>query len=897
MLGFNGLVTICLVYVGILFLVAGWADRRARKGTASFLSSPIIYTLSISVYCTGWTFYGAVGSAARNGLEFVTIYLGPTLVFVGWWWLLRRLVRIGRTQRITSIADLISSRYGNNNLLAVIVTLLCVIGSTPYIALQLKSLTLSFSIFAADTDGLSPSIIGFWLAVGLALFTIVFGTRSIDANERHHGVVTAIALEAVVKMAALLAVGVFVVWGLSDGPADILSKAPDVINQSDTLITPRWVTLTFLAATAIICLPRMFQVVVVENTAEAHLATASWAFPLYLFFMSLFVLPIAIGGSTFLPASANPDLFVVSLPLAFDQFGLATLAFLGGFSAATSMVIVAAIALSTMISTHIVLPLWIRANQDRNPQSDDVRSMLLVARRISIIGILALGYLYYTLTDGTAALASIGLIAFLGVAQLLPSILGGLFWNNATRHGAITGILSGFAIWAYTLFLPSFEGRLLLTEAVLQNGPFRIAWLRPEALFGSNIEDPLVHATLFSIGVNALLFITVSLLSVPSASERLQAVRMVSPRVGEPRFRAGEATTVEDLYILAQRILGRQEAKAFFEQFAAAQGRQTGLPSPTDDLMRSLERELAGTVGSATAHAMLAQAVGSEDLSFEDLFAMADETAEIMEYSQELELRSRELADTAAKLRLVNQKLTDLSAQKDAFLSQVSHELRTPMTSIRAFAEILRDTSKMKATDQRRFASIILDESVRLTRLLDEILDLSFLESGSAKLNISKMSMVSVVNKALLATEALADGAGVTILTDIRPKTLRLETDVDRLSQVLINLVSNAVKYGEAKTPIVKITARLKSTDVVVSVSDNGPGIPAQHQHLIFEKFARFTSQHEKGSAGLGLAISKEIMRNLGGDLRYLAKPVGATFQLTVPQRRVVEQPAAIAAQ
>ena len=897
MIGFNALVTICLIYVGLLFLVAGWAENRARRQQASFLSSPVVYTLSISVYCTGWTFYGAVGSAARNGLEFVTIYLGPTLVFVGWWWLLRRLVRVGRTQRITSIADLISSRYGNNNTLAVIVTVLCVIGTTPYIALQLQSLTLSFAIFTVEDLEFGRSIVAFWLAFGLAIFTIVFGTRSIDANEQHHGVVTAIAVESIVKLFALLSVGIFVVWGLSNGPADILSKAPEDLQNIETLITPRWVTLTFLSATAVICLPRMFQVVVVENTAEKHLATASWAFPLYLLLMSLFVLPIAIGGRTFLPETANPDLFVVSLPLAFDQFGLATLAFLGGFSSATSMVIVAAIALSTMISNHIALPLWIRANRDKDPQSDDVRSMLLTSRRISILAILGLGYLYYSITDGTAALASIGLIAFLGVAQLLPAILGGLYWNNATRSGALLGILSGFGVWAYTLFLPSFEGRLILGPDVLENGPAGILWLRPDALFGSTIDDPLVHATIFSLGVNAFTFVIASLLSAPTPSERLQAVRMTSPDNSIPRIRAGSTGTAEDLFILAQRILGRVEATTLFEKLARAQGRQSGLPELNGTLLQVLERELAGTVGSATAHAMLAQAAGSDEISFEDLFAMADETAEIMEYSQELELRSRELSDTAAKLRLVNDKLTDLSRQKDAFLSQVSHELRTPMTSIRAFAEILRDTSKMDLDEQHRFASIILEESVRLTRLLDEILDLSFLESGSAKLNISKASIATIVRKALIATEALAEGSGVTILTDIRPKTLRIETDADRLSQVVINLVSNAIKYGEAQTPVVKIKVRNSGSDISFTVSDNGPGIAQEHQHVIFEKFARFTSLHEKGSAGLGLAISKEIARNLGGDLRYIANSVGATFELTVPQRGVLAEKKQIAAQ
>ena len=372
---FNLLVSICLIYVIALFAVAYIAERAADRGRFNFLRSPLIYTLSISVYCTAWTYYGAVGSAARNGLEFITIYLGPTLVFIGWWWVLRKLVRIGREQRITSIADLLSSRYGKSGFLAVLVTLLAVIGTTPYIALQLQSLALSFAVFTSSGGGSAPSptATAFYVAVGLAVFTIVFGTRNLDANERHHGVVTAIAVEAIVKLAALVSVGVFVVWGVANGPSDIFSKMDPALLNSGEIFNNRWLTLTLLSATAILCLPRMFQVIVVENDDEKHLATASWAFPLYLFLMSLFVLPIAIAGLSTLPENANPDLFVLTVPLAQGQNNLATFAFLGGFSSATSMVIVASIALSTMMSNHIVLPLWLRANASRNPASDDVR--------------------------------------------------------------------------------------------------------------------------------------------------------------------------------------------------------------------------------------------------------------------------------------------------------------------------------------------------------------------------------------------------------------------------------------------------------------------------------------------------------------------------------------------
>jgi len=583
MLSLNVVIAACLAYTLALFCIAFLAERRAARGRHGWVRSPLVYTLSLSVYCTGWTFYGAVGSAARNGLEFVTIYLGPSLVMFAWWFLLRKLVRIGRAQRVTSIADLISARYGKSGTLGVVVTLLAVFASTPYIALQLQSLTLSIDVLVtlqSDEDATrnNPASVGFWFAVGLGLFAILFGTRSIDANEKHFGVVSAIAVEAVVKLFALLAVGIFVVWGLSFGPAELFATLPDTGLLTDDIFGPRWATLMFLSASALICLPRMFQVMVVENSDERHLATAAWAFPLYLLLISLFVLPIAVAGKALLPESANPDVYVLTLPLSQGQLGLTLLSFLGGFSAATSMVIVATIAMSTMISNHIVVPIWLRLNPARVQTSGDVRAVVLNARRISIGLILALGYTYFLVTGGTAALASIGLIAFAGAAQVLPALLGGIFWRGATRTGAMTGILLGFTIWCYTLLLPSFGGAFLLSEAALANGPFGIDWLKPSALFGLPSSDPLVHSLFWSMLLNVSGFIAVSLLSTQGPLERLQSAQFVDI------FRQADAGTLvlprsatsEDLFTLAQRILGTETAHQLFSDAARVQGKHSG---------------------------------------------------------------------------------------------------------------------------------------------------------------------------------------------------------------------------------------------------------------------------------------------------------------------------------
>ncbi|SOC12115.1 Na+/proline symporter [Rhodobacter sp. JA431] len=887
---FNILVAVSLVYVLFLFLVAFVAERRAARGRLHFLYSPWVYTLSLSIYCTAWTFYGAVGSAARSGLEFLTIYLGPTLVFTGWWWVLRKLVRIGRAQRVTSIADLISSRYGKSNLLGVIVTLMSVAAATPYIALQLQSVTLSFGVFAADTPEFwalpNQSATALWIAGGLALFTILFGTRNLDANERHHGVVTAIALEAVMKLVALLAVGIWVVWGLADGVGDILARI-DASALADWQLQPgRFAGLTFVSAAAVLTLPRMFQVLVVENTDERHLVTASWAFPGYLLLMSLFVVPIAVVGLETAAPGANPDLFVLSLPLSQGQGGLALLAFLGGFSSATSMVIVAAIALSTMVSNHIVTPLWLALA--RGPaERGDVRGLVLTSRRLSIGAVLAMGYGYYQLSGGSEALAAIGLIAFVGAAQVLPALIGGIFWRGATHTGAAAGMVIGFAIWLYALFLPSVGEGGLISASLMEDGPFGLTWLRPQALFGIDGLDPFLHAMLWSLLLNTLAFLTLSMISFPGPVERLQGVAFVNVfegREGAKGWSRGQAEA-EDLLSMAQRILGAQEAQLFFQAQAAAQGKRGFLPDPTPDFLAALERQLAGSVGAATAHAMISQLIGGAAVSVQDLIAVANEAQEIKEYSAQLEAQSKELARTARALREANEKLTSLSVQKDAFLGQISHELRTPMTSIRAFSEILMEPDLPEGM-RAQYAEIIHEEARRLTRLLDDLIDLAVLENRKVNLNISVANLHDLINRAVQSASSTRPERDFRYERDFPTEHMPVFTDTDRLVQVFINLISNARKYCDAERAVLRIEVKRSKNRVQIDFIDNGGGIPKAQQQLIFEKFARLTDTQKAGGAGLGLAICREIMANLGGSIDYLPGQGGAAFRMTLPLRR-----------
>ncbi len=901
MLSPNLVLVTALLYVALLFAVAFVGDRRARAGRLGWLQSPLVYTLSISVYCSSWTFYGAVGSAARHGLEFATIYLGPTLVFVGWWLLLRKLVRIGHVQGVTSIADMISSRYGKSESIAALVTLIAIVVSMPYIALQLKAVTTSFQVIGhAGPNALSglpiagPDFrIGFWVTVGMAVFTILFGTRNIDAKEQHHGVVAAIAFEAVVKLVALVAVGLLVVFGIAGGPSALFERMPpELLGTASEAFGPRWVTTTFLAAAAIICLPREFQVTVVENADENHLRTASWLFPLYLLLICVFILPIAIGGLAFLPKGSNPDMFVLTLPMWAGQDMIALLSFLGGFSSATSMVIVACIAISTMVSNHIVMPVALKLGWVSVNVSGEIRRFLLMSRRASICVLLLLGFLYFRMSGSPGALAAIGLIAFAGVAQFLPCLVGGLFWRHANASGALAGLGAGTMLWAYTLFLPSFAAGTVISPGMMSDGLFGLSWLRPHALFGLDGLDPLVHSVFWSLSVNILFFVGVSLWREPRPIERLQSTLFVDvfrTPADAASLLVRRKAAAQDLSILAQRTLGANDALALFAQAARDQGRGDDMPIADDAFINQLERKLAGSVGAASARSMISQVVTVETISVDELIRIADETQRIRDYSHQLEQKSRQLEATASQLSDANQRLTRLDAEKDDFLSQVSHEVRTPMTSIRSFAEILLDPRPIDPRQSERFLRIIHEESMRLTRLLDSTLDLSLLERGEAPWEVARVDPEAALANALRTCQGLAVNTRVRLIPGERIGGVVVDANGDRLSQVFINLISNAIKFHCGDAPYVRIDSRVRDGVYEVLVEDNGPGIPAEERDMIFSKFLRgWARTHATApGVGLGLAISWQIMRRLGGSLTLLPDTGrGACFRVALALSR-----------
>ena len=892
-------------YVGFLFAIAFITERLPYRFKERLRTSPVIYTLSIAVYCTSWTFYGAVGSAASRGLEFITIYLGPTLVFLIWWLIIKKMVRICRAQKATSIADFLSGRYGKSSPLSALATLVALIGVAPYIALQLKAITTSFSsltllpsqqelgqhsISLFETGGLLSDV-GLWTALGMIAFVWLFGARNLEASEQHRGIIAAIAVESLVKLFAILAVGIFsalFLLQLQSAPQTPLENAALIARlntASQTLFSLegstsfRWITLLFLSGAAILCLPRQFQVMVVENQDEKHLATASWLFPSYLFLLCLFTLPIALTGMIVLP-EGNPDLYVLSVPLAFNNQSLALLAFIGGLSSATSMVIIASLALAIMISNHWIMPLLIRLPNNRIAQMRDVTSLLIAVRQLSILLIIATGYSYYYLSKDSGSLAATGLIAFTGVAQFLPALIGALYWRSASEHGAIAGLSVGFISWLYCLLVPTLLPSALPTS------------INPQLFFEHMGWDPIVGTTFFSLSLNALAFIFVSINSQLKPLEQLQAAFFVdaarnqTTEVGRVWNRVA---AVEDLYALAQRFIGTERTHRQFRQYARDQGHNSLLPQLDAGLIPFVEGLLTSAIGAASARVLVANIAEGDNISMEEVIKILDETHQVIEYSHKLEQKSTELEETAAQLRLANEQLRRVDAMKDDFLSQISHELRTPMTSLRSFTDILLNY-ELEPSERQRYIRILFEESQRLTGLLDDILRISRLEQGLDVEPTHGVDAQALMLSVIESMSALAKDNKISVVYQQDPALPLVFADERRLRQIFVNLLSNAYKYNSSSAPWVKIYTSYDHQQVTFHVKDNGEGFDEEMRARLFTKFARswrHVASHKEGS-GLGLAISKQTIVLMQGDL-WLNSPTnedmeggGAEFCLTL---------------
>lgn len=634
---------ITLIYLALLFAMAHYGDRRQKAGK-SIISNPYIYTLSLTVYLTSWTFYGNVGRAAKVGLDFLPIYLGPSLIAFTWWFLLRKIVRISKEQNIVTIADFISSRYGKSESLGALVTVFAVIGTMPYIALELRAVSHTFDLLSTPLFGSSTAAeellpfisqlfdTAFIVALALGIFGILFGARQLNSSERHEGMVAAIALESLIKLIAFLAVGFFVTYNLFGGFGDIfvrfLAEFPErnqlLLLGTEKIPYAKWFSLTFMSAMACMFLPRMFHVLVIENSAENHIKSAMWLFPTYMFLISLFIIPVALGGLLLNAGyTFNADNFAIYLPLLTSHPWLAMLVFLGGFSASAGMVIVSSVAISSMILNNLAMPIILRLK----PAKSSISGGLISLKRAGIFAVIFLGYLYYRIIGEAVSLVDTGFISFAAITQFAPALIGGLYWKRANRNGAIVGLISGFFVWFFTLVVPTLVSSGWLDDKILEKGLLGYSFLRPTQLFGLTDLDIWSHSLFWTLFFNLGLFLVTSLLTTSDATERDQALKFVNVfepnKESIPPKRLKKAPEIVEFVELMAKFIGQKQAYIAISQYLGdreidIQGR---LPESDIPILKQFtEKTLAGSVGSAPARIIVENYLTAKGSEMEDVF-------------------------------------------------------------------------------------------------------------------------------------------------------------------------------------------------------------------------------------------------------------------------------------
>lgn len=895
-----------IAYLGLLFAIAYFSEKQEDRGK-SWVRNPVVYALSLAVYCTAWTFYGSVGRAATGGIEFLTIYLGPTLMAPLWLKVLKKIIVISQSQRINSIADFISARYGKGVFLGGLVTVIAIFSIIPYIALQLKAVSFSFELLTQHDEGVRQALSGehfyqdtaFYTALILALFTILFGTRHLEASERHEGLVAAVVFESLIKLIAFLAAGLFVAFWLYDGPSDLVETArqhPEAMRMlamegADPIQPWSWFWLLIISMLAILLLPRQFHIAVVENTNPNHVDRAIWLFPLYLFLINLFVVPIAAGGLIeFEGMPYLADSFVLRLPLVHGHNLLALLVFIGGVSASTSMVIVATIALSIMASNNLVVPMLLRTSISQENYVPDLSGRLRAIRRLVIIVILLLAYVYFVSLGQDKPLVSIGLVSFTAVAQFAPSVIGGIYWREGNRLGATVGLIAGFLVWGFTLPFASLIQAGHLPLSIMTEGLFGLPFLKPHALMGMEGFDQISHAAFWSLLINTGLYLGISIYTRQPPLEEAQANLFVNiyrlNQNQQGKLWRGKAY-LRDVRLLLNRFLGMKRTEELLQTYARRNKVELDHQGEaSSDLVAYSEKLLAGAIGSASSRLLISSIVKEEPLTRQDMMEVLDETQHLVQYSRELEKKSRELERASKKLKSANDRLREMDRLKDDFIATVTHELRTPITSIRALSNILHDTENVSPEKRKEFLGIMIKESERISRLINQVLDLEKMESGHAEWNVAELDFVELVHQAVEGLRQLCRSKGIELEETFEGDLPKLQGDRDRLTQVVVNLLSNAIKFCPENKGLVQVKVYRQTDSLMLTVTDNGPGIDPQVQPYIFDKFTQFNDykgKRQQGS-GLGLSITWRIIRNHRGTIDLESElGQGTTFKVALP--------------
>jgi Na+/proline symporter/signal transduction histidine kinase len=888
------LIFILLGYLGFLFYIAHWAEK---KGNIKWTNNSYIFTLSLAVYCTAWTYYGSIGVAANSGLNYLPIYIGPIIIIPAWIIILRKIIRISKINKIASIADFISLRYGNSRFLGAIVTLVCVFGILPYIALQLKAISETFHIVTMT----SPNSLVFndtttYVAVALALFASYYGTRYVDASEKRKGIVMAVAMESILKLVFFIGIGVYVTFFVFEGFNDIYNQASQLVNFKEKNriggITQgiNWFFLCMVSLFAIFLLPRQFHMSVVENNREKHLKTAIWLFPLYLLIFNFFVYPIAWGGNVlFKDTPVNADTYSLLIPQLFNNEFLTVMVFLGGFSAAISMIVVSSISLSTMLSNNLLIPYTFLGKLNNQEQITNNKKIVNI-RKIGIFSLIITAYFIYRFFALDYNLVSIGLISFVIIAQLAPSFFGAIFWRRGSRLGAIWSILIGFSICMYTLLVPYAIGITNTASTFVNEGLFQIELLKPFQLFGLNYLDPVPHALFWSLLFNTFIYFAVSVSFKGNYRERNYAEMYVDidkySTNHENAFVWKGTAYISDIKKVLVRFLGEERTKRALKIFNAKYNVDSNEELADARLVKFAENLLTGHIGTASARILISSVVKEEKVTLPEVLKILEESKENIIINKKLIETSNELKKISSQLKNANENLVAKDKQKDEFLDTVTHELRTPITAIRAASEILHDDDEIPEELKKQFLQNIISESDRLNRLIDKILDLEKFETGKQTINPTLNNLIETIKKSVEPLQHLIKNKNIAIKFDSSAEIICFY-DEDRIVQVVTNLISNSIKFCPETNGKITIKCKVEKDFVKTSVIDNGKGINAADFEAIFEKFYQSTNQNIKKpvGSGLGLAICKQIIEHHKGEIWAKESKKGACIVFTLPKK------------
>ena len=893
-----GLFVVVMLYLALLFLIAYWAEKSRSN---FWVNNPYIYSLSLAVYCTAWTYYGSVGVAANKGLEYLAIYIGPITIIPVWIYINTKIVRIARVNKISSIADFISLRYGNSRSLGALVTGVCYLAIIPYIALQIKAISETFHLVSETPH--SESLISdtsTYVVLLIAIFSGYYGTRYVDASEKRLGIISAVAVESFLKLIFFVVLGLFVVYGVFNGWEDLYSKAsvlPDFEkkNSFSTLGNAfNWSVLSLISMSAIFLLPRQFHTAIVENRKESHIKTAIWLFPLYLLIFNFFIFPIAWGGKVlFLGQNVNPEFYSILIPQKFGNYVFSVIVFLGGLSACVSMIIISSIALSIMLSNNLIIPYgWIE--KFKFNQTTDISKTIVSIRRISIFISIILAFIFYKYFILESSLFSVGMISFVMIAQLAPSFFGAVFWRRGSYHGAVAGLLMGIMICFVTLIIPQYYSASNPNfgfEDFKQNYAGIYEFIKAFQIpYLSHISQVFFYSLLF----NGFLYALISTLSQQDYRERnfaeiyVDIDKYISNH--ENAFIWKGTAYVSDIEKVLVRFLGEKKTKQALKIFNSKYNVSDKNNTADARFIKFSENLLSGRIGTASAKILIEGVAQEEKISLTEVLRILEESQQNIVLNKKLTEQSQKLRQLSAELKTANENLIIKDYQKDEFLDSVAHELRTPITAIRAASEVIQEDDEMPIEIRKQFLENIISESDRLNDLINDLLDLDQLENTETVLNTKPKNIKQTLQTALKPLHHLIKKKNI----DLEVEDFLTQTDFNydekRILQVFHNLMGNAIKFCD-ENGIISISLNNTENQLHISITNSGKPIPEDELEMIFDKFYQSKDQNIRKplGSGLGLAICKKIIAAHGGAISAENFERGVMFSFQIPGKRIGE--------